>query len=904
MFSSLRPAKILAAVSGLVLIGASWISMQNAAINQKAPENPKIDKLKLQPGFKAEHLYSPSENGQGSWVAMTFDDKGRMITSDQYGFLYRLEMPPVGSGNQKPKIEKLNIRLADGQMTNDAKVGMGYAQGLLYAFNSLYVMVNNRSNQNFDKGSGLYRLQDTNSDDQYDKITLIRELKGEGEHGPHSIVLSPDKQSLYVMCGNFTDVPQMDAYRLPRVWQEDNLFPQIKDPRGHATDRMAPGGWLAKLDPEGKRWELVGAGFRNTYDFAFNDAGDIFGYDSDMEWDFGLPWYKPTRICHITSGAEFGWRTAATNWSPYFADCLPAVLNMGQGSPTGVFAGRGSRFPQKYQKAIYAFDWSFGIMYAVHLQPKGGSYNATAEEFISGSPLPLTDGMIGPDGSLYFLTGGRRLESDLYRITYTGSESVAAATQTPAPTAEAQLRKSLEQYHEGQKAGAVEAAWPHLNHPDRFVRYAARVAVEHQPVAQWQEKALAETDPVRSTYALIALAHHGAPTLKSQAFNSLLRHKFEGLNEQQQLDLMRALELVITRMGMPEGADREKMIAMLSPRYPAKTPNLNRALSKLLISLEAPGAVEKTMALLQGKDETQGPVGGETVTASNDLILRNPQYGLDIAKMLEKMPPAQQTYYATMLSSAKTGWTPALREQYFKWFAKAFGYQGGRSYIGFIDKARKLALANVPKEEFEKYNKLSGAELLTSSGNDLALSYAPKGPGRRWQLDDAVTAVETGGLAGRNFETGKKIYSAILCSRCHTMRGEGGDIGPDLTQLGTRFSNKDILDAIINPNKAVSDQYASTIFVLKNGQSVVGRLVNEDKTHYSISQNPFAPDQLRKIPRKDVASTKFSMESVMLPGLINALNPEELKDLMAYLKSGGNQEHEVYKTAGATSKGK
>ncbi|QIP16217.1 c-type cytochrome [Spirosoma aureum] len=903
MFSQFNVAKLGLAVAAIVLIGTSWITMQGAEPVGTGLDDPKIDKLKLLPGFKAEHLYSPSDNKQGSWVAMTFDDKGRMITSDQYGFLYRLELPPIGAGSQQPKVEKLNVGVVQPGDTTK-KVGMGYAQGLLYAFNSLYVMVNNRTNKDFDKGSGLYRLQDTDGDDQFDKVTLLRALKGEGEHGPHSIVLSPDKKSLYVMCGNFTDVPKMDAYRLPPVWKEDNLFPAIKDPRGHAVDRMAPGGWLAKIDPEGQKWELVGAGFRNTFDFAFNDAGDILGYDSDMEWDFGLPWYKPTRICHITSGAEFGWRTAASNWSPTFADCLPAVLNMGQGSPTGVFAGRGSRFPQKYQKAIYAFDWSFGIMYAVHLQPKASSYSATAEEFISGSPLALTDGLVGPDGSMYFLTGGRRLESDLYRITYTGTESVSPATQAPTLTAEHDIRTKLEQYHGEPMAGAVDAAWPYLNHADRFIRYAARIAVEHQPVSQWQDKALAETDPIRATYAIIALTHHGDPALKSQMLNTLLKIKLDPLTEEQQLAVLRAIELVCTRTGIPEGADRDKVIAYLNPRYPAKSAVLNRAYSKLLISLEAPGVVDRTLTLLDKKNEDgTGPVGGETVTASSDLILRNPQYGLDIAKMLEKLPPAQQTYYATMLSSAKNGWTPALRDKYFTWFANAFKYQGGRSYIGFIDKARKLALAHVPKEQFDRYNKLSGAELLTASGNDIVSSYVPKGPGRPWKLDTAVAIVDNG-LAGRDFETGKKIYSAILCSRCHSMRGEGGDIGPDLTQLGTRFSNRDILEAIILPNKTVSDQYASTIFYLKNGQSVLGRLVNEDKTTYSISQNPFAPDFLRKIPKKDVTSKKYSTESVMLPGLINGLNPNELKDLMAYLKSGGNQDNEIYKSTQGTSKGK
>lgn len=859
-------------------------------------DNSKIDKLKLLPGFKAEHLYSPSENGQGSWVSMTFDDKGRMIASDQYGGLYRLKIPAVGSGLTKPAVERLTVG-------NDT-LGMGYAQGLLYAFNSLYVMVNNRSNPRFPKASGLYRLQDTNGDEQYDKITLIRELKGEGEHGPHSVVLSPDKKSLYVVAGNHTDVPQMDAYRLPSNWQEDNLFPLIKDPRGHANDRMAPGGWVAKIDPEGKRWELIGAGFRNEFDVAFNENGDMFTYDSDMEWDFGTPWYRPTRICHVTSGAEFGWRTGNSKWLPGNPDNLPPLLNIGQGSPTNVFYGANAKFPQKYRQSLYAFDWSFGIIYSIHLKPKGATYEGEREEFISGSPLPLTDGAIGPDGAMYFLTGGRRLESDLYRVYYTGSESTSTAPIAANSTPEHKLRTSLEQYHGEPNPAALAAAWPNLSHPDRFVRYAARIAVEHQPVDQWQAKALAETNPQRATQAIVALARQGKADAKSGAINTLLKINYAQLPESQQFDVLRAFELIFLRMGAPEAADKSKIIAYLNPHYPAKTALLNRGLSKVLIYLEAPGVVSKTLALMDKKQEP----GMEALdltpsTASSDLILRNPQYGLDIAKMLEKVPPLQQTYYAVMLSRQETGWTPELRTKYFTWFGNAFKYQGGRSYVGFIDRARKLALAHVPKDQFEKYNKLSGSDLLTTSGNDLAMGYAPKGPGRRWQLDDAVAAVGND-LSGRNFEQGKKIYGAILCSRCHSIQGSGGDVGPDLTQLGTRFSNKDILDAIIHPNKAVSDQYASTIYYLKNGQSVVGRQLSEDKTSYTISQNPFATDQTRKILKKDVTSTKFSSESIMLPGLINALNPEELKDLMAYLKAGGNPDNEVYKTNGGATKGK
>ena len=46
----------------------------------------------------------------------------------------------------------------------------------------------------------------------------------------------------------------MDSYRIPKTWKYDNLFPEIKDPRGHANDRKEPGGWVANVDPEGKKW--------------------------------------------------------------------------------------------------------------------------------------------------------------------------------------------------------------------------------------------------------------------------------------------------------------------------------------------------------------------------------------------------------------------------------------------------------------------------------------------------------------------------------------------------------------------------------------------------------------------------------------------------------------------------
>lgn len=856
----------------------------------------KLAKLKLQPGFQAEHLYSPSDNEQGSWVAMTFDDKGRLITSDQYGALYRMKLPPIGSDQLRPKIEKLKIQTSE--KVADSIIQMGYAQGLLYAFNSLYVMVNHRGNEEFEKTSGLYRLQDTDGDDQYDEITLLKALEGAGEHGPHSIVMSPDGKSLYVIAGNHTDVPKMDGYRLPNVWKDDNLLPQIKDPRGHANNRGAPGGWIAKIDPEGKRWELVSAGFRNPFDIAFNENGDLFTYDSDMEWDLGMPWYRPTRICHVTSGSEFGWRTGNGKWSPTYPDNLPPVLNIGQGSPTNVSHGKDAKFPKKYRRSLFAFDWSFGIIYAIELTNQGATYTGQREEFLSGLPLPLTDGVIGPDGALYFMTGGRRLDSDLYRVYYNdtadGAQEAPVHKGTLTETEENKIRKKLEAYHVGPKEGAVDFAWPYLNHDDRFIRYAARIAIEHQPVSQWQERVFQEKDPVALIQGTVALSRHVNKSQRNQILDKILQVDYTELSAQTKVEFVRAIELTLSRLGKPGTALENRVIAYLSPQYPADTDVLNQLLGKTLAYLNDSKVASKTLALLESQQGENADVMANAATNSSDLILRNPRYGMAIAETLKNMPPAQHTYYGSVLSGVTKGWTPELRERYFNWFYKAFSYKAGRSYIGFIDKARKTALSHVPKAKMEFYNQMSGDSLLNSSGNDLATNAVqPKGPRKNWVEED-IEPLLADGLQNRNFEQGKNMFAATSCITCHAMGAEGQNLGPDLTQLGTRFSPEDMLKAIINPNEVISDQYNSTVFSLKNGQSVVGRLADENQENYIISQNPYAPEVTRKIPKNEVIHKKLSTVSLMPPGTINRLNAEELRDLLAYLVSGGNAENTIF----------
>ncbi len=153
--------------------------------------------------------------------------------------------------------------------------------------------------------AGSIASRDTNDDDRLDKVELLRKLDGGGEHGPHAVILAPDGKSLYVVAGNATRLTELDGSLVPRVWGEDNLLPRMVDGAGFMTNEKAPGGHICRVSPDGKHWELVAIGYRNPFDIAFNRDGELFTYDSDMEWDVNMPWYRPTRVLHVASGGDY-----------------------------------------------------------------------------------------------------------------------------------------------------------------------------------------------------------------------------------------------------------------------------------------------------------------------------------------------------------------------------------------------------------------------------------------------------------------------------------------------------------------------------------------------------------------------------------------------------------------------
>ncbi|MCH7729322.1 MAG: c-type cytochrome, partial [Planctomycetes bacterium] len=569
----------------------------------------------------------------------------------------------------------------------------------------------------------------------------------------------------------------------------------------------------------------------------------------------------------------------------YYVDSLPPVLTVGPGSPVGIEFGYGTKFPAKYQKALYILDWTFGTIYAIHMEAKGASYIATKEEFVSRTPLPLTDVVIGSDGAMYFTVGGRGTQSELFRVTYVGKEPTDKTDAKDMKFAgPRRIRRSLEVMHGEIEVDdkRLDEIWMNLASEDRHLRYAARVALEHRDLDKWRETFSREANPQALITAAVALARRGDKSDRNALLERLGSLDFAKLTKTQQLDMLRAYALAFIRLGKPDQATAAAIAKKLDPYFPSTHNELNRELSRVLVYLNSPTVIGKTLELMAKKHEPSK----EDIA---ELLARNPGYGGTIARMLANQPEIEKIHYAFALRTMRFGWTLDQRKQYFKWFDNALGRNGGASYQGFINNIRKEALANVSEAE----KKALAANVIAPPPKPSELP-KPKGPGKDWTLKEILAMNESQGLAGRDFENGRKMYAASRCVVCHRFDGNGGATGPDLTNVAGRFSYADLSEAIVDPNKVISDQYRAHNILTTAGQRISGRILGEANGKLTVLTDPEDATKVVEIAKGKVEEIQASKVSLMPSDLLKPLNGEEVLDLMAYLLSRGNPNDSMF----------
>lgn len=832
--------------------GSKPVTMENLADSLEAPS-----------GFKIEQVLRANAQTNGSWISMLNDSQGRLLLGGQRG-------QPI-----------TRLTLDNGKVVKEEIVPIPITEvmGMLFVDHVLYL-----NGAGKDGTYGLYRCEDTKGDGSYDKVELLREWRGgAGEHGVHGIVLGPDKK-LYVVCGNFVDVPtDVAPTSAHRNYGDDLPLKRAEDGNGFGAGRMPPGGYIARLDLDGKNIELYSAGQRNTYDIAFNADGELFGFDSDMEWDWGMPWYRPIHVFHSVRGGDQGFREGSAKWPEYYPDSLPQTATIGIGCPTGVAFGTGAKFPVKYQKAFFICDWTYGRLIAVHLTPKGAGYTGTWENFVAPqslrtgkgkTPLNLTDCVIGADGALYFTIGGRGTQASLFRVVYTGSEPAVALPAAELRDKEGHeardLRHKLEAFNVQADPAAIEFAWPYLNSQDRYLRYAARMALERNPLDQWQAKALAEKQPQAALIALLALARLASAEMQPAIFDALAAMPAARLSEDQQLEKLRVIEVSLARQGVPTGETAQQLIADVDPMYPAKSESLNRELCQILLAVNAPNAVARTIALLNA-----APMQEEQVTYV--MALRNIKAGwnLDLRRA-----------YLTWWNQGRSTEHP---QHVTKWFKDAgIGFNNGASFGNFLSKAHEEAKFTLSPDEILALNDVLAA-YATAQARKPAPPVSTRKVIKEWTTADLRPLLEHVG-GGRDFGRGRDVFYEAQCSACHRYGDQGGAIGPDLTAVAARFKRQDVLESMTEPSKVLSEQYMNTAIETEDGQLIVGRVVEETPEKVVIRPDPLEETTMT-IRKADIEARAPSKLSPMPVGLLNTFSKEDILDLIAYLESLGDPTH-------------
>jgi putative membrane-bound dehydrogenase-like protein len=706
-----------------------------------AVEIGDVARFQLPPGFEITRI--ADKELVGSLVAMTWGNRGRLIAcAEKKSPIVLIDENGDGTFD---KAGEYSSRIKN-------------CQGLCMVFDDLYAVGDGPS------GAGLYLLPDRDHDDKADEVILLNRPKGGmGEHGPHDVVFGPDGW-LYHNLGNHAWIQNTpEANSACRNWEEGNLLdPPYEDAGGHAVGIKSPGGTIWRFTPDGKKWWAETVGFRNQYDICFNQRGDLFTFDSDMEWDVNLPWYRPVRVNHCIPGAEFGWRSGSKIWPDYFFDSLPTTVDVGRGSPTGVVFYEHTQFPEKYRGAMLNCDWSMGRIIVSYFERDGASYRGRWDNLVTGNPLNVSDIEVDRDGSVVFCTGGRGTEGGIYRVSYTAgaaktprapaAETLSDALSLPQPQAawsrelaagikarvgdewvgglskavqagspqqkvraltlltqhgpkptpelligaaadgDAEVRqfavlllgdhatgdvaaalsrllddknptvarRACEAYVRSGLEAPVEQLIRLLSSDDRWLRFAARVALERAPVQKWKGAVLASKNPIVVVNGLLALHRLGTAAGSAEESLAALRQ----FPAKDRLEWARMVELEIIRA--PETARTDELRQSARAEY------------------------QKAVASAGYKSASMNQAGATEVGLAGELarilcMLQDPMApALFIEQLKKSTSPQEQIHYAMCLRYAKQGWTADLKKSYLEWYETTKDLEGGNSLQGYL----------------------------------------------------------------------------------------------------------------------------------------------------------------------------------------------------------------------------
>jgi putative heme-binding domain-containing protein len=389
------------------------------------------DQFEMPAGFR---IYRAAERDlTGGSYALRFDGQGRLLVGD--GTALRRLVDKDGDG------------VFDSYDVIATGLGWRGPQGILVYGDRLFVV----------GGDGIQLYEGYSTDGPLRHVGRVGAKLGTGgDHDSHTLLRGHDGY-IYFMAGNGS-----------------GLTNRLHITEGHSPALIEREASVYRISPDGKDWECIANGGRNPPSLGINYLGDLFSFDSDMEWHVGLPWYRPARLNHWLIGSDQGWQEVGA-YPPYYIDNLPGILDVGRASPNwGVFYEH-IQLPERYRNAFLVCDYRWksestddyrtsGRLVAFRLERHESRWKAEMETLVrpkpnakdaSGRSIPfaLVDIDVAPDGSLYLTEHNQ----GVWRVIFDPQKLGAAAPTLVKPKSVSALDELLTLPQPGAEWSRLEA---------------------------------------------------------------------------------------------------------------------------------------------------------------------------------------------------------------------------------------------------------------------------------------------------------------------------------------------------------------------------------------------------------------------------------------------------------------
>ena len=638
------------------------------------------------------------------------------------------------------------------------------------------------------------------------------------------------------------------------------------------------GGGVLRVRPDGTEMEVYTHGMRNIYDVAIDPFMNIFTRGNTND---GGGWN--IRFTHQIQSGEYGYPILFKNFTD---EIIPALIDLGGGSGTGVMFFQEPGWPEKYNNVPMMGDWGRSHLYIHRVTPDGPSFTQKEEKFIQCSQIADVD--VDGSGRLYLAAWngagykGNPKKGYVERVVPKGwtykafpdlsklsGPNLVKGLKSESSTARLHVQQEILKRGD---AGLAPAILGVIN--DKSCHNEGRVAAIFTYGQLLGGKGISalmasSKDAAIQEFCLRAAADRKpiARTLPTAPFVQALK------SDDKRVQVAAAVAL--GRIG--KGAAAEALLKASVPPAPGSHDKPNSGVVLPHVAVHSLVDLEAVDACLKALDSSSQDVAlwalrkMHTAKVVDGLLAKldsttDEELQLKIMTALARLSTKEQPYDGSWWWSTK----PDTRGPYYKPVAWEQSEKIEKAYRAAYENSSaevKNRLADIATRHRMNLKGIGKVEVVDKA------AAAKKGEVGRTSIEDVMLSFEK--LKG-NKKRGKKILSGMACVACHNLKK--GDVikGPDL--LNIKLSKEQIAESILKPAATISDSWVTV--TMNDGTAHLGTLVTKNDKEVIVHDIAGIPT---KVKASDVKSVKTQTSTLMAPGLANDLSLQQFSDLIAYL---------------------